>query len=70
MAKRKPSGFYATCQCGHTIGALDAIRTDNKDMGKIMGKWLADGCTVRPIFDSTFSIRVHPCECDGSTNHD
>lgn len=62
--KRKPTGFIATCQCGVTIGALDANRTDNKDMGRIMGKWLQEGCTVRPQFAGTWSAHCKPCECN------
>lgn len=61
--KRKPSGFVATCQCGLVTGALDAARTDNKDMGRIMGKWLYDGCTVSPYFSGTMSVEVKRCQC-------
>ncbi|UXY14780.1 hypothetical protein N8I74_15865 [Chitiniphilus purpureus] len=66
MVKRRPSGFCATCQCGVVIGALDAKRTARRDMGQILGKWLFDGCTVRPYFDGTWSIEIRRCECDAA----
>lgn len=62
--KRKPTGFIAICQCGKVVGALDFIRTDKKDAGRIMGKWLADGCTVRPEFNTEWSCKVEGCLCD------
>lgn len=62
--KRKPTGFVATCQCGETIGALDARRTERKDMGQIMGKWLSDGCTVSPRFDGTLVVHIKLCQCE------
>lgn len=64
--KRKPTGFVATCQCGLVTGALDATRADRKDMGRIMGKWLSDGCAVEPQFDGTWSVEVKVCQCDAS----
>lgn len=62
--KLKPTGFVAVCQCGETIGALDADRTDRKDMGRILGQWLADGCTVSPRFTGNFVAHITPCKCD------
>jgi len=61
--KRKPTGFVATCQCGVVVGAIDTIRADRKDAGQILGKWLADGCTVAPRFDGTWSAEVKVCQC-------
>lgn len=64
MRKRNPNGFVALCQCGVCVGALDARRTDRKDMGKILGEWLSEGCTVEPRFDGTWSVQIESCRCD------
>lgn len=61
--KRKPKGFSATCQCGNVVGAMDYERTDRKEAGQLLGKWLHDGCTITPFFGS-FSIHVGYCTCD------
>ena len=62
--KRKPKGFIATCQCGRVVGAMDYERTDRAEAGKLLGGWLADGCTVAPKFNGTWSVKVEPCDCD------
>lgn len=64
MSKRKPTGFIAVCQCNQTVGALDARRTDCKEMGRVLGRWLADGCTVIPQFDGTWVAQIRPCQCE------
>ncbi len=61
--KNKPTGFVATCQCGEVIGAMDYQRTDRKDAGKILGQWIADGCTIEPRFDDTWLVKVTDCKC-------
>lgn len=61
--KRRPSGFVATCQCGVVIGALDFNQTERSDAGKILGKWLFDGCSVTPRFEGTWSVQVAQCKC-------
>lgn len=63
--KRKPTGFVAVCQCGVIVGALDYGRTDRRDAGKVMGQWLADGCTVSPRFESSWSEKLSACKCGG-----
>lgn len=63
--KKKPTGFVAVCQCGAIVGALDYGRTDRRDAGKIMGQWLADGCTVSPRFESSWSEKLSACKCGG-----
>jgi hypothetical protein len=68
MAKQKPTGFIATCQCGMVVGAMDYSRTERRDAGKLLGQWLADGCTVEPRFQGTWSADVMPCRCDDSSN--
>jgi len=65
--KRKPTGFVATCQCGVVVGAMDYARTDRKESGRILGDWLANGCTVAPRFDFTWSVTVEPCRCEPAT---
>ncbi len=64
MKKKKPTGFVAFCQCGACVGAMDAKRTDTADMGRILGAWLADGCTVTPRFGSDWSAVLTNCECE------
>ena len=61
--KKKPTGFVAKCQCGVFIGAMDKDRTDPRDAGKILGKWLEDGCTVEPRFEGTWSVHLSACQC-------
>lgn len=61
--KKKPNGFVARCQCGFYVGALDYNRTDKVEAGQIVAKWLMDGCTVEPRFDSTWSVHISPCKC-------
>jgi len=61
--KKRPSGYVAQCQCGKLIGALDAKRTDRKETGKIIGKWLYEGCTVIPKFGCSWSAHLEACEC-------
>jgi len=63
--KKKPTGFVAICQCGAIVGALDYIRTDRKDAGKILGEWIADGCTVEPRFTGQWCERITSCKCGG-----
>lgn len=62
--KRKPTGFIAVCQCARTIGAMDITRTERKEAGAILGKWLHDGCTVIPKFEGTWEASVQPCQCE------
>ena len=62
--KKKPRGFVATCQCGRVVGAMDYDRTDRAEAGKLLGKWLADGCTVAPKFTGSWSVHVEACDCD------
>lgn len=64
IIKKKPTGFIAICQCGETIGALDYINIDRKDAGRILGQWLADGCTVKPYFDNQWCIKITSCKCE------
>ena len=62
--KKKPNGFVAICQCGNVVGAMDYERTDRKDAGKILGTWIADGCTIEPRFDGSWSTKIKTCKCD------
>lgn len=64
MAKKKPTGFVAKCQCGEIVGALDYIRTDRKESGFLLGQWLHEGCTILPRFGSTWSSGISTCRCD------
>lgn len=66
MAKKRPTGFVATCQCGVVVGAMDSKRTDQREAGKLLGKWLADGCTVEPRFTGTWEAAIAPCCCEPS----
>lgn len=62
--KKKPSGFVAKCQCGRITGAIGISRTAADDAGKILGKWLMDGCIVEPKFDGSWCVLVEPCLCN------
>lgn len=64
--RRKPSGYVATCQCGRVVGAIDLERSDRRDAGRILGGWVAHGCTLEPRFDGTWSVRVEACTCGES----
>lgn len=59
----RPLGFVATCRCGVITGAMDFERTNRKDAGTILGRWLFDGCTVEPRFESGWCVFVEPCKC-------
>lgn len=62
--KKSPTGFIAKCQCGLIIGALDYLRTDRKEAGKIIGKWVHDGCKIIPKFDSSWQSTCNHCACE------
>lgn len=62
--KQSPTGFVATCQCGEVVGALDFLRTDRRDAGRILSQWIADGCTVSPRFERSWSVMVMSCQCE------
>jgi hypothetical protein len=61
--KRKPTGFVAICQCGKIIGAMDYDRTHIKDAGKLLGRWIADGCIIEPRFEGTWKETITCCSC-------
>lgn len=42
---------------------MDYTRTDRKEEGKILGKWLADGCTVESRFTGTWRETITHCKC-------
>ena len=65
--KKKPTGFVAICQCGKIIGAMDYKRTDRIEAGKILGEWLASGCTIEPRFENSWRLiqtRIYKCVHD------
>lgn len=64
---RKPTGFVATCQCGKDVGALDYDRSPREDVARLLGRWLAHGCTVTPKFAGTWSAQIEQCECLAAT---
>jgi len=45
---------------------MDYTRMDRKDAGKVLGKWLANGCKVEPRFDSQWTEHISVCECEKS----
>ena len=61
--KKRPTGFVAICQCGVIIGAMDFTRTERKEASQILGRWLADGCTVDPRFTGDWEAYVERCKC-------
>lgn len=64
MAKTKPTGFVARCQCGAIVGAMDYERIDRREAGNMLGQWLHDGCTVEPRFSGAWRVTVEPCRCE------
>ena len=66
--KKKPTGFIAICQCGEIIGAMDYTRTDRIEAGKILGKWLHDGCKIEPRFSGSWSEKITVCLCNENEN--
>lgn len=62
--KRTPTGFVARCQCGVIVGAMDYTRTDRAEAGKLLGKWISDGCTIEPRFTGTWQVTVEACRCE------
>lgn len=68
MEREKPKGFYATCRCGVVIGAMDFVRTERKDSGKLIADWLMWGCTVTPVFEGTWGVKVGNCTCNNSAD--
>jgi hypothetical protein len=69
--KPPPTGFVATCRCGVVVGAIDYDRTERKDAGALLGKWLHAGCSVEPRFSGSWSATIEPCRChmDFPKNH-
>lgn len=61
--KKKPVGFIATCQCNTVVGAMDFERTDKKEAGQIISKWLLGGCSIEPKFEHNWSVTVQSCKC-------
>ena len=68
--KRKPTGFVAICQCSKIVGALDYTRTDRREAGAILGRWLHEGCTVMPHFSCEWSATVEACQCSQAKEGD
>ncbi|MFG5072154.1 hypothetical protein [Vibrio cholerae] len=64
MPKYKPNGYVAVCQCGVTVGAIDLNRTDRKESGRILGRWIADGCELKPQFAGTWQANISSCQCE------
>ena len=62
--KKSPTGFVAIFQCGVIVGGMDYARTDRKSAGKMLGKWLHDGCTVEPRFTGSLEAKFETCRCE------
>ena len=45
VKKLKPTGFVARCQCGVYVAALDARRTEPKEMSRLLG----EGCSMMGV---------------------
>ena len=65
-AKKRPTGFVAVCQCGFVVGALDYELTPRAEAGRILSRWLNDGCQISPRFTGSWSAVVHPCQCEAA----
>lgn len=66
FVRRRPTGFVARCQCGKLTGAMDYARMDRKEAGKILGLWLAEGCTIEPRFEGSWQADLENCSCEFS----
>ncbi len=67
IAKRKPTRYVATCRCGEIVGAIELTRTPRKEGSVILGQWVANGCTLTPRFNETWSVSVVACKCSQPT---
>lgn len=63
---KTPTGFVSTCQCGKVVGAMDYERTDRREAGALLGRWIHHGCTVEPRFTGRFSVTVEACACEAT----
>lgn len=61
--KRKPVGYVATCQCARDVGVIDLERTPRAQAGKLLGHWVAEGCTLTPKFGGNWAVEVSRCVC-------
>jgi len=43
---------------------MDYERTDRQEAGKLLGQWIADGCTIEPRFAGNWSTNVTACKCE------
>lgn len=69
MPKQKPTGFIARCPwCGVITGAMDYTRTDRKEAGTMLGKWLMTGHVVEPRFHGNWSVELKACQCNETAN--
>jgi hypothetical protein len=66
--KKKPTGFVAICQCGVAVGALDLVMSDRRDVARLLGAWLMDGCVVHPQFGGGWAAYLEPCKCGQQPN--
>ena len=62
--KRRPVGYVATCQCARDVGVIDLERTPRSDAGRLLGKWIAAGCTLTPKFGGNWAVEVSRCVCE------
>ncbi len=60
--KLKPTGYVAICQCGETVGAID-LNNPEQGAGKILGKWIDNGCELKPKFTNSWWATISPCKC-------
>lgn len=63
MKRPHVTGWVATCRCGVTVGAIDRERSLSADTSRILGRWLADGCTIEPRFTGSWRATIEPCRC-------
>lgn len=66
--KQKPKGFIAICQCGKNVGVMDYERTDRKEAGVLLGRWIHEGYTVKPFFAGTTSVQISSCQCESEVS--
>lgn len=60
---KRPTGYIATCQCGSIVGALDLQRCDEETVAHMLGKWVAQGRALSPMFEPHWTAAITGCTC-------
>lgn len=61
---RRPTGWIARCVCGSVVGAVDRNRAHRQEANIVLSEWLVKGCTISPVFEQSWSVKLTPCRCE------